>query len=100
MNKIIMAAFFALIFIIPLTSTVALANNSPSNISEEQMLTINVNTAKAEELVLLKGVGQVKAQAIVSYRETYGEFSSLDELLNVKGIGEKVLKDNIKKLSI
>lgn len=100
MNKFITAAFFALSFSTPLTTPLAYADTSSANAETKQLLTINVNTAKANELARLKGVGEVKAQAIVNYRKTYGKFNSLDDLLNVKGIGEKVLKDNLKRLSI
>ncbi len=95
-----MAAFFALILTLPLTTHIAQANSSMVNTVENQMPTINVNSANAEQLASLKGVGKVKAQAIVNYRDTHGKLSSLDGLLNVKGIGEKVLEDNLSKLSI
>ena len=45
---------------------------------------IDVNTASAEELQSLPGLGPVKAAAIVSYREKYGPFSSLEDLENVQ----------------
>lgn len=62
---------------------------------------INLNTADAETLQReLSGVGSVKAQAIVSYRETHGEFASVDELLEVKGIGEALLERNRGKLTV
>lgn len=62
---------------------------------------INLNSADAETLQReLSGVGAVKAQAIVSYRETHGEFASVDELLEVKGIGESLLERNRGKLTI
>ena len=48
---------------------------------------INVNTATAEELRRLPGIGEVLSEAIVSYREEHGPFSSAEELLAVKGIG-------------
>ena len=56
---------------------------------------ININTATAGQLTELSGIGDVKAAAIVEYRERHGNFSSVDELLNVSGIGEKTL-DNIR----
>ena len=62
---------------------------------------VNLNTADAETLQReLNGVGAVKAQAIVSYRDTHGEFASVDELLEVKGIGESLLERNRDKLTI
>lgn len=56
---------------------------------------VNVNTADAETIAReLQGVGPAKARAIVSYREENGPFETVDDLLKVKGIGEKVLEDN------
>lgn len=53
---------------------------------------ININTASAELLTELNGIGEVKATAIVEYRRAHGGFTSVDELINVKGIGEKTLE--------
>lgn len=53
---------------------------------------ININSADTRELIKLSGIGEVKAAAIVAYREEHGAFSSVEELLNVKGIGEKTLE--------
>ena len=50
---------------------------------------VNINTATIEELVALPGVGPTLAGRIVEYREKAGQFNSVEELLNVKGIGEK-----------
>jgi comEA protein len=52
---------------------------------------VNVNTAGVEQLAELPGIGQTKAAAIVALREERGRFRSVDELLEVKGIGEKAL---------
>ncbi|NNE05508.1 MAG: ComEA family DNA-binding protein [Xanthomonadales bacterium] len=56
---------------------------------------VNVNTASAEELAqALKGVGLKKAEAIVAYRESNGQFQHIDELVNVKGIGVRTIDLN------
>ena len=50
---------------------------------------ININTASAKELESLKGIGPATAKNIISYREEYGGFSTIEEIMNVKRIGEK-----------
>jgi competence protein ComEA len=61
---------------------------------------INLNKADVQTLAQLNGVGEKKAQAIIAYRESKGGFKSVDELLNVKGIGEKFLEKNRSFLSV
>ena len=51
---------------------------------------IHLNTATAEELKTLPGVGDVLARRILDYRDQNGPFRSPEELMNVKGIGEKI----------
>lgn len=51
--------------------------------------TININTANAAQLMRLPGVGEATANKIVSYRDTSGGFKSIEEIMNVSGIGEK-----------
>lgn len=50
---------------------------------------INLNTASADELQMIDGIGPATAANIVDYREANGEFASMDEIVNVKGIGDK-----------
>lgn len=50
---------------------------------------ININTVSAQELEALPGIGEVLAQRIVDYRETYGAYQSIIDLKNVEGIGDK-----------
>lgn len=57
-----------------------------------QSALININTANEAALRSLPGIGISKAKAIIEYRETYGEFSSVAEITNVKGIGNKLLE--------
>ena len=53
---------------------------------------VNVNTASVEELQLLPGIGESRAQALVELRKRRGGFKSLDELKEVKGIGDASLE--------
>lgn len=59
---------------------------------------ININTASMEELMELKGIGETRARAIIEYRETYGDFGYIEEIMNVSGIKEasfEKIKDDI-----
>jgi len=77
-----------------------LANESPAA-PAAQVQTLNINTATAEQLQAgLVGIGAVKAQAIVEYREEHGPFASVEELLEVKGIGAATLEKNRDRLSV
>ena len=56
---------------------------------------IDINTADANTLAAsLTGIGAAKAEAIVAYREANGPFKNLEELVNVKGVGEKTVEKN------
>ena len=53
---------------------------------------VNVNTADAQELMTLPGIGERRAQAIIQYRECVGVFRKEEDLMNVKGIGTGIFK--------
>jgi len=53
---------------------------------------VNINTADQAQLETLPGIGNVKAQNIISYRQENGPFKSPEDLINVNGIGEKTLE--------
>jgi comEA protein len=55
---------------------------------------VNINTATAEELMTLKGIGEKKAQSIIEYRESHA-FERIEDIMEVSGIGEKTF-ENIK----
>lgn len=53
---------------------------------------VDINTADQAELESLPGIGTARAQAILDYRSVHGPFDSIEELLEVEGIGEKLLE--------
>ena len=65
-----------------------------------EQYTVNINRASEGELVSLNGIGSSKAQAIILYREMFGNFKAVDELAKVKGIGAKTVEKNRGRLSV
>jgi competence protein ComEA len=61
---------------------------------------IDINHADMKTLSLLKGIGIKKAKAIIKYRDENGKFITVDDLLNVNGIGEQILALNKTRLTI
>jgi competence ComEA-like helix-hairpin-helix protein len=62
---------------------------------------VNINNASAEDLAdALEGVGLEKAKAIVAWRQKNGQFKQIDDLLKVKGIGEKTLAANVGRIDL
>ena len=74
----------------PVKNLETTAPPEPSTTSEKKL---NLNTATAEQLATLPGIGKTLAQRIIAYREEYGEFVSIEELESVRGIGQKTLEN-------
>ena len=90
----------ALAVFLPISGTVQ-AKPEKSTQTQQVIETVNINKADADELAeILKGVGEKKALAIVAYREANGNFKTVEELANVKGIGEKTVAKNKSKIRI
>lgn len=58
--------------------------------NKEENELININTATKEELQTINGIGESKANNIIKYRETKGNFSSIEDIKNVEGIGDSL----------
>ncbi|WP_054180462.1 helix-hairpin-helix domain-containing protein [Trabulsiella odontotermitis] len=69
--------------------------------ADEEGTKVSINTAPAEELArVMNGVGLKKAQAIVSFREEYGPFKTLDDLRQVPGMGNSLVERNLAHLML
>jgi competence protein ComEA len=85
---------FALCIALVLAPAAALAQKSTAPAGEK----INLNTATVEQLQTLPGVGPAIARSIVEHRSKVGKFNKIEEILNIKGIGEKkfqLIKDRL-----
>lgn len=77
-------------------ATEAAGEKTPETENDDR---VNINTATAEQLMTLPGIGQSKAESIISFREEHGAFCSVEEIMNIEGIKEGVfskIKDRIK----
>ena len=78
----------SLLMVLTLVSAAAVADAGSTGSAE----VVNVNTADAEQLQLLPRIGPALAERIISFRETNGPFKSPDEMVAVKGIGERSME--------
>ena len=86
-NVLVVCLTLMVMFLIP---SVVLAD------SQGTVEQLNINQATVEQLCELKGIDNVKALAIVEYREAHGPFASIEDIKHVKGIGDKTF-ENIKE---
>ena len=71
-----------------------------SDVPEEITLLVNINTASAQQLAALPGIGEGYAQNIVEYREANGSFETVEELLQVDGIGQTRLETILNYITV
>ncbi|MBA6327429.1 helix-hairpin-helix domain-containing protein [Colwellia sp. MB02u-6] len=94
MKKHICYSLVILFTVMSLPLQALVFNETPAVISSQEIQAIDINKAGMETLALLKGVGAKRAKAIIAYRELNGEFKSLDDLKNVRGVGQRTLDLN------
>lgn len=82
----IVATGLALVLALVASTGLAIAAGKPAPSGK-----VNINTATAQQLTVLPGVGEKLAARIVDYRQKAGGFKNVSELMNVQGIGEKNL---------
>jgi competence protein ComEA len=70
------------------------------NFSLSALAAVNLNTATQAELEEIKGIGPAKAKAIIDYRKQHGDFKTINQLDNVKGIGEATVAKLKKQLFV
>lgn len=93
LRKLTVAALLAL----PLVAIAA----EPAQPRPSLPTSVNINTADAPTLAeMLVGVGDSRARAIVDYRDANGPFTSADQLVQVKGIGEAVVDKNRDRIRV
>lgn len=68
--------------------------------TKNEVAMVYLNSASLAQLITLKGIGPQKAQAIMVYREELGVFKSVNQITDLKGIGERILNDNKSRLRL
>lgn len=106
-NRLIMSvvSIVACVWLLGFSTTASAVEVAAKPIAESVQVApvttaVNINTADVVTLAALNGVGEKKAADIIAYREANGKFVKIEDLLNVKGIGEKTLEKNRPYLSV
>lgn len=97
------SAKFALVslFLVALSGSLVAEEVDTNTVSSAAHAVVNINQASAVELAeTLTGVGEERAAAIIEYREKYGPFQSVDDLVEVKGIGDAILSENASRIEL
>ena len=87
-----MFRLFVILWTVLVLAVAVPALASQTQATKAAQTVVNINTANAEQLQALPGVGGVTAQRIVAFRSANGPFAKVDDLVKVKGVGSKTLE--------
>jgi competence protein ComEA len=106
----LLATLLASVIAIPVLATTSpfishnntfLTSSPTKAISKPVSALVNINTADEETLVAeLKGIGIKRAKAILAYRNEHGPFKSIDDLVKIKGISQRIVDQNREKITV
>ncbi len=68
--------------------------------AEDLIGKININTASMEELIVLSGIGEGRAAEIIKYREENKQFTQIEDIMQISGIGEKTFEEIKDKITV
>jgi competence protein ComEA len=78
----------------------AMAQKASAQATSPALEKVNLNTATAEQLQTIPGIGAAMAKRVVEYRAKVGKFGKIEDILNVKGIGEKKFQKMKDRLTV
>jgi competence protein ComEA len=92
---------FVLLVLLAISPLYASLHSYAADSSTAVSAVVNINSADATTLARsLEGVGKSRAEEIVHYREAYGPFYSVEDLLEVRGIGKSILTNNRERITL
>lgn len=89
MPRILIATLIAGLSLSSPSFVIAQNDKQAAKPAPEKTAVVNLNTATVAQLATLPGIGEKAAQRIIEYRDKNGGFTKVEQLMNVKGIGEK-----------